>query len=101
MESANIKSAINEMFEEWSGERSLSCNQLPESGSYRVYFRIRSKSKTAIAVFNEDKKENEAFLSFSRHFKSQGLNVPEIYAHVPRRNTPDSNPIMSHLKPKK
>lgn len=74
------------MFEEWAGEKSLACNQLPESGSYRVYFRIRSKSKTAIAVFNEDKKENEAFLSFSRHFKSQGLNVPEIYAHLPGKS---------------
>jgi aminoglycoside/choline kinase family phosphotransferase len=52
---------------------------LPRSGSYREYYRIRGQGKTAIGVYNYDRKENEAFLEFTRHFLSLGLLVPEIY----------------------
>ena len=54
---------------------------LPESGSSRKYYRIKGKSKTVIAVFSEDKKENSAFISFSKHFHNHGLKVPQIYEH--------------------
>jgi len=52
---------------------------LPRSGSYREYYRLRGKGKTAVGVYNYDRKENEAFLGFTRHFLSKGLLVPEIY----------------------
>jgi aminoglycoside/choline kinase family phosphotransferase len=52
---------------------------LPQSGSYREYYRLRALGKTAIGVYNTDRKENEAFLDFTRHFLSKGLHVPEIY----------------------
>ncbi|MCK5840316.1 MAG: phosphotransferase, partial [Bacteroidales bacterium] len=52
---------------------------LPGSGSYREYYRIAGIGKKAIATYNPDKKENEAFVSFSRHFYSENLPVPEIY----------------------
>ncbi|MEZ5072662.1 MAG: phosphotransferase [Bacteroidales bacterium] len=57
----------------------LSINKLPASGSPREYYRITGNSSSAIGAFNLDREENEAFLSFSRHFKSKGLPVPEIY----------------------
>ncbi len=68
------------LFEKWAGEAHTEFYPLPPSGSEREYFRIKSKTKNAIGVFNPDKKENKAFLTFSKHFKSKGLNVPEIYA---------------------
>lgn len=55
--------------------------EMPGSGSYREYFRMTGESgRTAIGVYNEDRKENIAFLSFCRHFRAHGLSVPEILA---------------------
>lgn len=68
------------LFEEWSQEKIISINRLPLSGSNRQYFRIISKTKKAIGVFNIEKKENIAFISFTKHFFNKGLNVPEIYS---------------------
>ncbi|TAJ13225.1 phosphotransferase enzyme family protein [Marinilabiliaceae bacterium JC017] len=69
------------MFENWAGEQARSFITLPPSGSYREYYRIFGRSKSAIGAYNADKKENIAFLEFSRHFKNRELAVPEIYAH--------------------
>jgi len=68
-----------ELFEKWSGERGDSINPLPPSGSYREYYRILGRTKTAIGAYNPDKKENIAFLTFSKHFYDKNLNVPKIY----------------------
>lgn len=68
-----------ELFEQWSGEKGESITPLPPSGSYREYFRILGRTKSAIGAYNPDKKENIAFLTFSKHFRSKNLNVPEIY----------------------
>ncbi|RMD48223.1 MAG: phosphotransferase enzyme family protein, partial [Ignavibacteria bacterium] len=76
----NIKESLLILFEKWSGEKATEFYPLPPSGSYREYYRIKSKSKSAIGVYNSDAKENIAFLNFSKHFKSHGLAVPEIYA---------------------
>lgn len=70
---------LTHLFENWSGEKAESYIQLPQSGSYREYYRIKSKNKSALGVFNTDKKENIAFLTFSKHFKSLELPVPKIY----------------------
>jgi aminoglycoside/choline kinase family phosphotransferase len=67
------------LFEQWSGEQCEKYIPLPQSGSYREYYRIQSKNKSAIGVFNDDKKENIAFLTFSKHFYSHKLPVPKIY----------------------
>ena len=76
----NIKQSISALYEKWSGEKATEFIALPESGSYRRYYRLKSENKTAIAVYNEDKKENIAFLKFSKHFRSKNLPVPEIYS---------------------
>jgi len=70
---------IKVLFEKWASEETLTINKLPQSGSSREYYRIKSENKTAIGVFNNDYKENVAFIEFSKHFKKQGLKVPEIY----------------------
>ena len=62
-------------------EEVASMQEMPRSGSYREYYRITGRSgHTVVGVYNEDRKENIAFLSFSRHFRAYGLAVPEILA---------------------
>ncbi|NOY37331.1 MAG: phosphotransferase [Chlorobi bacterium] len=56
---------------------------LPPSGSNREYIRLFGPKMTAIGVYNPDSRENEAFLSFSEHFRKHGLPVPEIYESAP------------------
>lgn len=72
------KDPLNSIFENWSGEKANKIITIPQSGSYREYYRIIGPSKTAIGVYNEDLKENRAFLSFTKHFFSIGLPVPEV-----------------------
>ena len=74
------------LFEDWSQEEALSVRPLAQSGSYRKYFRISGKEKTAIGVFSPDKKENRAFISFTKHFLKKGLNVPILYDQQLKEN---------------
>ncbi len=65
---------------------------LPQSGSERQYFRIlfsesgetecksEDRPESVIASFNNDISENIANYSFTQHFRSLDLNVPEIIA---------------------
>jgi aminoglycoside/choline kinase family phosphotransferase len=66
----------NRFYEEVTQEEILS-----SSGSYREYIRLKSYHYQAIGTWNEDEKENRAFIEFSKHFKEEGINVPEIYDH--------------------
>src|SRR5579864_8333753 len=50
------------------------------SGSGRKLMRLTSGKVTAIGVIYNVREENVAFLEFSKHFRRQGLPVPEIYA---------------------
>src|SRR5580704_16101877 len=52
---------------------------IPQSGSNRIYFRIRTDERSCIATYNENVRENRTFIYFSRHFRQQGCPVPEIY----------------------
>jgi aminoglycoside/choline kinase family phosphotransferase len=74
------KTDLLKLFEEWSGAKVKEVVELPSSGSYREYFRIRSDKKNVIGAFNPDKKENLAFLKFTGHFLEYNLPVPQIYA---------------------
>ena len=50
------------------------------SGSARKYYRIVTEKRTLIGTYSENTEENEAFLTFSKHFHDLGLNVPEVFA---------------------
>ena len=67
------------LFEQWSGENLVSTTPLPQSGSYRQYFRMISANHQAIGVYNPDKSENLAFTTFTKHFIKHNLNVPLLY----------------------
>lgn len=70
---------IEKLYKEWANEDCIDIEELPKSGSDRIYFRLHGNKKTAIGVFNKDLKENKAFIHFSRHFHNIGIFVPEIY----------------------
>lgn len=53
---------------------------LQASGSHRKYYRIHNAGRSCIGVYNEDIRENKAFLNFTESFRKNGLRVPEIYA---------------------
>jgi aminoglycoside/choline kinase family phosphotransferase len=52
---------------------------IPQSGSNRIYFRIRTDEQSYIATYNDNVRENQTFIYFSRHFREHGCPVPEIY----------------------
>jgi aminoglycoside/choline kinase family phosphotransferase len=75
-----MEDKIKQLFTDWAGEEPVYFEALPESGSIRKYFRIKGVKKQAIAAFNPDLKENDAFFYFTDYFLKNGLNVPEIFA---------------------
>jgi aminoglycoside/choline kinase family phosphotransferase len=68
------------LFQRWSKEPVTEFTPLPPSGSYREYYRLKGTKNSVIGVYNSDKKENRAFIEFSKHFTENSLPVPEIYA---------------------
>ena len=70
----DLKKLFLKTFHKEAGQISL----LEASGSARKYYRICQDDISVMGVFNEDKKENRAFIEFSRHFRNKGIHVPEI-----------------------
>ena len=69
---------IRNIFLQWHGSKADFIQKLPQTASYREYYRISFNDQTVIGVFNEDLKENEAFISFSNTFNELNLNVPKV-----------------------
>jgi aminoglycoside/choline kinase family phosphotransferase len=78
-EQENPITLLGELYNTWSNQRALSIVPLPESGSYRRYFRISGGDKTVMGVYNSDNRENNAFLYLNRHLLKTGNRVPEVY----------------------
>lgn len=72
----NIKTLFLKIFK----ENITTISRLPQSGSSRIYYRIKSKNHSVIATYNPDKKENTAFFHLSEIFKKNKIYVPGIYA---------------------
>jgi aminoglycoside/choline kinase family phosphotransferase len=77
---------LRELFKQWSGNYPDSVFSIPPSGSERRYIRLKFNDIRAIGAWNPVKEENRAFLSFTRHFLSNGLPVPAIYGSDPENN---------------
>ncbi|BBE16707.1 phosphotransferase related to Ser/Thr protein kinases [Aquipluma nitroreducens] len=75
-----IKDQLFSLFESHFKEEVTFFEQLPASGSYREYVRIKSVNHQVIGAYNQDVKENQAFLEFSAHFRNKNIPVPHIYA---------------------
>ena len=63
----------------FSAEPSV-CAQLTGSASNRKYYRLSGDAGVCIGVIGTDLRENNAFVTIDSHFKSKGINVPEVYA---------------------
>lgn len=70
---------LRDLFLDWACEEADKITPLAKSGSDRQYYRIISPNKTALGVYNQDARENLAFIEFSKHFISNGILVPKIY----------------------
>lgn len=72
--------AISELYESWKGIKPKLVEVLPQSGSERRYFRVhQSDGTTLIGTHGANSKENEAFIYFSKKFKSQNFPVATIH----------------------
>ena len=70
---------IQALFDDYLKQSPQRIEQLPRSGSDRIYFRVFYNDKTFIATYNLNIKENKTFIVFSDHFKEKKLPVPGIY----------------------
>ncbi len=70
---------LKELYSRFSGLYPMEMSELPPSGSYRRYFRLKNEKLSLIGTYNEDQRENIAFVEYSKHFFSKGLPVPQIY----------------------
>ncbi|MBI5239879.1 MAG: phosphotransferase [Elusimicrobia bacterium] len=75
-----MEEALRQLFQKHVGRPAETCSPLKGDGSSRRLFRLQGGGRSLIGAANTDRLENQAFLSFSRQFRSAGLPVPEIYA---------------------
>ncbi|MGB1217526.1 MAG: aminoglycoside phosphotransferase family protein, partial [Saprospiraceae bacterium] len=81
MQSNNHIEKLSKMFQEHFGLSVFTTETFPHTASGRHYFRLVSESGfSAIGAYGNNRKENEAFIYFSKHFHAKGINVPQIYA---------------------
>lgn len=76
----NEKLKVRELYRKWAGSDPEHVEFLPVSGSYRQYYRLECKGNSVVGVFNEDRKENDAFISFTRTFQEHKVPVPVVHA---------------------
>ena len=79
MQSTDIQNILAELTHSLS-ETPNDIVPIAASGSARKYYRIITDKRTLIGTYSENTEENEAFLTFSKHFHDLGLNVPEVFA---------------------
>ena len=68
------------LFKKTFGSAPATFTPLKGDGSARRLFRLSGTGRSVIGAVGPDKLENNAFVEFSRHFRKEGLPVPEIYA---------------------
>jgi len=71
---------LEKLFHKHYQEKVDSIEVLKGDGSNRQIYRLSNSQRSVIGVYGDHAPENSAFIEFSRHFKSCGLNVPVIYA---------------------
>jgi aminoglycoside/choline kinase family phosphotransferase len=75
----DIISNIKNLFSSNFNELVVEVEKLPQAGSERYYFRIKTTSNSYIATYGANIKENNSFLYFTNHFEKRNLAVPKIY----------------------
>lgn len=63
----------------WDADKGIEIESLKQAGSNRQYFRLKKGVQSYILTYNPSNvPENNAFVSFTKHFSDQGLFVPSI-----------------------
>lgn len=75
MNSENAK----QFFENYSGKKPSEFIILAQSGSARVNFLTKTENEEYIITYNENVRENESFLYYSKIFTDLDLNTPKIF----------------------
>jgi aminoglycoside/choline kinase family phosphotransferase len=70
---------LKQLFKKFKGQEPEEIIPLPPSGSNRQYFRLVQGDFSAVAAYNPDRIENEAFLYISEKLRGADVNVPKIY----------------------
>lgn len=69
------------LYKKWCGVAPKKIESLEKSGSNRKYIRLfNSEGSSIIGVIGQSVEENHCFIYLAKHFYSQGLPVPRIYA---------------------
>lgn len=83
----NILQILKELYRNSFNQEAVSLDSIYSHGSDRNIIRIQSPNgNTVIGIYNPNKAENSAFIEFSKHFKSQGLNVPRVFSVSDNKN---------------
>ena len=69
---------LKKLYEQYVGYEPADCKLMDKAGSNRQYYRLTG-AKTVVGVIGESREENDAFIYMARHFREQGLSVPELY----------------------
>lgn len=75
-----MNETLARLFQEWAGEPCVQQIALGANGSNRKYYRLLGATHRCMATENDDIRENDTFLYYSKYFKERNLPVPEIYA---------------------
>lgn len=67
------------LFKQFSNSKILGIEQLPQAGSDRQYYRIKTAQDNYIATVGKNIRENETFIYFSQVFKQLKLSTPEVF----------------------
>ena len=86
MNDSQIIKLLSSGYRELFGNKDIDIAPLPRSGSDRRYYRILNGKESIIAAFNNNFEENEAFIGFTKHFRSKSLPVPEIFGYLPEKS---------------
>ncbi|HRE40911.1 MAG TPA: hypothetical protein PLG90_06225 [Ignavibacteria bacterium] len=80
IQSEIILNTFQQLFFEWSGELFSSMSPIKPGASLRKIFRLKSDNYSCIGIYNDNAKENTAFIDFTYFFNRENINVPEIYS---------------------
>lgn len=76
---SDTENVIQQLFEQWTGQVPETVLVLAANGSNRRYWRLKGGTHQCIAAYNEDVRENEAFIYYSQALREKGISVPEVY----------------------
>ncbi len=74
-----VMDRLYRLFEQKYGTMPSVVCPITGSASPRSYYRMSADEVSCVGVIGTDRKENEAFVSLAGHFRSKGINVPEVY----------------------